>query len=352
MTIAQATHAARELLPSRAEIEQAAAVVYGAMAPTPQLCWPLLNQALGAQVWVKHENHAPTGAFKVRGGLVYMDKLARRQPQPAGVISATRGNHGQSVGLAAARFGIDATIVVPEGNSREKNAAMRALGVSLVEHGSEFQESREYAQRLAQERQLHMIPSYHRDLVAGVSTYWMELFNAQPDLDVVFVPVGQGSGMCGAVAARNALGLKTRVIGVVSAHALAYKLSFEQGAKIASPVSTQIADGVACRVPDEASLAVLRAEVDEVIAVTDDEVMDAMKLFFIATHNVAEGAGACALAAALQMGGKLRGRKIGVTLSGGNVDHDVFARVLARPSHVTDVLQAPAQAPSPQRRSA
>ncbi|WP_432241165.1 threonine dehydratase [Herbaspirillum robiniae] len=348
------TQTARELLPSLTDIEQAAKVVYGGMAPTPQLSWPLLNQALDAEVWVKHENHAPTGAFKVRGGMVYMDKLAREQPGLAGVISATRGNHGQSVGLAAARFGIPATIVVPEGNSREKNAAMRALGVSLVEHGSEFQESREHALHLSQERRLHMIPSYHRDLVAGVSTYWMELFKAQPALDVVLVPVGQGSGMCGAVAARNALGLKTRVIGVVSAHALAYKLSFEEDRKIESPVSTQIADGVACRVPDEQSLAVLRAEVDEVIAVTDDEVMDAMKMYFIATHNVAEGAGACALAAALQMRAQLRGRRIGLTLSGGNVDHDVFARVLMRDSAVAaGALQAPAQVlPLQQRRTA
>lgn len=346
------TQAARELLPTHAEIELAAQVVYGAMAPTPQLSWPLLNRALGAQVWVKHENHAPTGAFKVRGGMVYLDKLAREQAKLAGVISATRGNHGQSVGLAAARLGIAATIVVPQGNSREKNAAMRALGVSLVEHGSEFQESREHAQRLAREQNLHMIPSYHRDLVAGVSTYWMELFAAQPDLDLVLVPVGQGSGMCGAVAARNALGLKTRVIGVVSAHALAYKLSFEQGAAVESPVSTQIADGVACRVPDEASLAVLLAEVDEVVAVTDDEVMDAMKLYFIATHNVAEGAGACALAAARQLGARLHGRKVGLTLSGGNVDHDVFARVLARESEVIGVLEAAAAVAPPLRRTA
>ncbi|TWC64532.1 threonine dehydratase [Herbaspirillum sp. SJZ099] len=345
------THAANELLPSRAEIEQAAKVVYGAMAPTPQLSWPLLNQALGAQVWVKHENHAPTGAFKVRGGMVYLDKLVREQPQVRGVISATRGNHGQSVGLAASRFGLQATIVVPQGNSREKNAAMRALGVALVEHGSEFQESREHAQQLAREQQLHMIPSFHRDLVAGVSTYWMELMAAQPELDVVLVPIGQGSGMCGAVAARNALGCKTRVIGVVSAHALAYKLSFEQGIKVESPVSTRIADGVACRVPDEASLAVLRAEVDEVIAVTDDEVMDAMKMFFIATHNVAEGAGACALAAALQIRARLQGRKVGVTLSGGNVDHDVFARVLMREA-ATDVHAMAQVLPLRQRRTA
>lgn len=346
------TQAARELLPSRTEIEQAAKLVYGVMAPTPQLSWPLLNQALGTQLWVKHENHAPTGAFKVRGGLVYLDRLARGQPRVPGVISATRGNHGQSVGLAAARCGLPATIVVPQGNSREKNAAMRALGVNLVEHGGEFQEAREHAQKLAHEQQLHMIPSYHRDLVAGVSTYWMELFAAQPDLDLVLVPVGQGSGMCGAVAARNALGLKTRVIGVVSAHALAYKLSFEERRKIESPVSTAIADGVACRVPDEASLAVLLAEVDEVVAVTDDEVMDAMKLYFIATHNVAEGAGACALAAALQLRARLAGRKVGVPLSGGNVDHDVFARVLLRESAVTQALEAAQALPQRQRRTA
>ncbi|ONN63649.1 threonine dehydratase [Herbaspirillum sp. VT-16-41] len=339
----QATSAAHRLLPSLMEIEQAAGIVYAGMAPTAQLCWPLLNQALGAEVWVKHENHAPTGAFKVRGGMVYLHHLARQQPQLSGVISATRGNHGQSVGLSARRFGIPATIVVPEGNSREKNAAMRALGVDLIEHGREFQDSREHAQQLAQQQQLHMIPSFHRDLVAGVSTYWMELFAAQPELDLVLVPIGQGSGMCGAVAARNALGLKTRVIGVVSAHALAYKLSFEAGRKIEAPVSTCIADGVACRVPDQASLEVMLSEVDEVVAVTDDEVMDAMKLAFIATHNVAEGAGACALAAALQLRARLRGKKIGITLSGGNVDHDVFARVLARDSAVADALLAPAR---------
>lgn len=316
------------LLPNRAEIEQAAKTVYGGMTETPQFTWPLLNAALGTEVWVKHENHAPTGAFKVRGGMVYMEKLAREQPQVKGVISATRGNHGQSVGLAARRFGLQATIVVPEGNSREKNAAMRALGVSLLEHGQEFQESREHAMALSQSEGLHMIPSFHRDLVAGVSTYWMELFTAQPDLDVALVPIGQGSGMCGAVAARNALGLKTRIIGVVSAHALAYKLSFEQGCKLESPVSTKVADGVACRVPDDASLAVMQSQVDEVLAVTDDEVMDAIRLFFTATHNVAEGAGACSLAGAMQIRERLHGKKVGVTLSGANIDHDMFGRIL------------------------
>lgn len=315
-------------LPNKNELEHAAQIVYRAMPPTPQYSWPLLNDALGTEVWVKHENHTPTGAFKVRGGLVYIHELARRAPQINGVISATRGNHGQSVGFAVRRHGLKSTIVVPHGNSKEKNAAMRALGVNLVEYGKEFQDSREHAARLAREQCLHMIPSYHHDLVGGVASYWMELLAAQPDLDMIFVPIGQGSGICAAIAARNALGLSTRIIGVVSAHALAYKLSFEQGRKIESPVSAVIADGMACRVPDDASLDIIMRYADEILAVTDDEVEAAMRLYYIATHNVAEGAGAAPLAAALQMKHKLRGNKIGLPLCGGNVDHDQFARIL------------------------
>ncbi|HJV52167.1 MAG TPA: threonine dehydratase [Noviherbaspirillum sp.] len=319
-------------LPDRNALEAAAQIIYRAMPPTPQYAWPLLREALGTEVWVKHENHTPTGAFKVRGGLVYMHELARRAPQVKGVISATRGNHGQSVGFAVRRQGLQATIVVPHGNSKEKNAAMRALGVNLVEHGKEFQESREHAARLADEQQLHMIPSFHHDLVSGVASYWMEFLSAQPELDTIFVPIGQGSGICAAIAARNALGLGTRIIGVVSAHALAYKLSFDQKRKIESPVTAVIADGMACRVPDEESLAIIMKYADDVVAVTDDEVAAAMRLYYIATHNVAEGAGAAPLAAAMQMKDRLRGRKIGVPLCGGNVDHDQFARILAADS--------------------
>ncbi|WP_051516736.1 threonine dehydratase [Herbaspirillum sp. RV1423] len=320
-----------DLLPTHADIEQAAKAVYAAMPATPQYAWPLLNQALGMEAWVKHENHTPTGAFKIRGGLVYLQALAQRQPRVRGVIAATRGNHGQSVGFAARRYGIPATIVVPEGNSKEKNAAMRALGVDLVEYGKEFQDSREHAALLAQHEQLHMIPSFHRDLVSGVATYWMELLRAQPDLDVLFVPIGQGSGICAAAAARRALNVRTRIVGVVSAHALAYKLSFDSRSKIESPVTTVIADGMACRVPDDDALALILREVDEVVAVSDDEVAVAMKLYFIATHNVAEGAGASALAAAMQIRHRLDGQRIGLTLSGGNVDHDIFAQILGRP---------------------
>lgn len=318
----------RSSLPSLAELESAAGIVYRAMPPTPQYSWPLLNQALGCEAWIKHENHTPVGAFKVRGGLVYLERLRQRLPQVRGVISATRGNHGQSVGFAARRHGLVATIVVPQGNSREKNAAMRALGVELVEHGGDFQESREHALVLAGQRALHMIPSYHHDLVCGVASYWLELFAAQPDLDVVLVPIGQGSGICAAVAARNALGLRCRIIGVVSAHAPAYLLSFASGKSVAAPVTTVVADGLACRVPDAASLEIILRQVDEIVAVTDDEVMAAMKLLYVASHNAAEGAGAAALAAALQVKSKLRQRRIGLPLSGANVDSEQFARIL------------------------
>lgn len=315
-------------LPDTAELNAAAAIVYRSMAATPQYSWPLLNQALGCEAWVKHENHTPVGAFKLRGGLVYMERLKQRLPQTRGVISATRGNHGQSVGFAAARHGLGATIVVPTGNSREKNAAMRALGVELIEYGDDFQESREQAVLLAEERGLHMIPSFHRDLVCGVASYWTELLSAQPDLELLLVPIGQGSGICAAVAARNALGLRCRIVGVVSAHAPAYKLSFERKASVCAPVTTRVADGMACRVPDTESLDIILEYVDEILAVTDAEVAAAMKLLYVATHNVAEGAGAASLAAALQMKARLDRRKIGLVLSGANVDHQQFAQIL------------------------
>jgi threonine dehydratase len=299
------------------------------MPPTPQYCWPLLSARLGTETWVKHENHTPTGAFKVRGGLVFFDELASGGARPAGVISATRGNHGQSVGYAARKSNIPATIVVPHGNSREKNAAMRALGVELIEHGADFQESREHAARLAAGRKLHMIPAFHPHLVRGVSTYALELLNAVRDLAAVYVPIGQGSGICGMIAARDALGLKTEIVGVVSAHAPAYKLSFEAGTHVEHAVTTELADGMACRVPDDAALDIIGRGAARVLAVTDDEVAAAMRLYFSATHSVAEGAGAAPLAAALQERSRNRGRRIALVLSGGNVDRDMFARVLA-----------------------
>jgi threonine dehydratase len=317
-------------LPDAAALASAAEIVYRAMAPTPQYAWPLLSFRLGAEVWVKHENHTQTGAFKLRGGLVYFESLLRQMPDCPGVISATRGNHGQSVGFAARRAGIAATIVVPYGNSREKNAAMRSLGVELIEYGEDFQAAREHAAALADERGLHMIPSYHADLVRGVATYWQELFQAVPDLDVVFVPIGMGSGICAAVAARAALGVRTRIVGVVSTEAPAYALSYEAGRVVEAPTTTQLADGMACRSPDATALKIICSGVSEIVRVSDEEIANAMRIYFSDTHNAAEGAGAAALAAALQQQSQLRGQKIGLSLSGGNVDRDVFAAVLSR----------------------
>ena len=311
----------------RSSMENARRIVREAMPPTPQQRWPLLDQRLGAQAWVKHENHTAVGAFKLRGGLVYFDALREREPGSRAVISATRGNHGQSVGFAARRHGLHATIVVPHGNSVEKNAAMRALGVELIEHGADFQAAREHAAHLASEHGLHMVPSFHDDLVRGVATYWLEFFEAvQPD--VVFVPIGQGSGICACAAARAHTGAATRIVGVVSAHATAYRQSFREGRVIEAPVSTLLADGMACRVPDAQALTVIRREVDDVIAVTDEQVAQAMRALFADTHNVAEGAGAAALAGALLQREKWAGRCIGLPLTGGNVDSAMFAQVL------------------------
>ena len=314
---------------TRDDIDRAAQIVYRTFGPTPEFAWPLLAAELGAEVWVKHENFSPTGAFKVRGGLVYFHELAAGNSPPAGVITATRGNHGQSIGFAARRSGIAATIVVPHGNSREKNAAMRALGVELVEHGTDFQESREHAARLAAERGLHMIPAFHPHLVRGVATYSLELFSSVRGLDTVYVPIGQGSGISGMIAARDALDLQTEIVGVVSAHAPAYKRSFDQRKAVEHSVTTELADGMACRVPDAEALEIMWRGAARVLEVTDDEVAAAMRLYFSATHCVAEGAGAAPLAAALQERARNRGRKIAVVLSGSNVDRDMFARVLA-----------------------
>jgi threonine dehydratase len=313
---------------SRESIDEARRIVAAVMPPTPQQRWPLLDARVGAQIWVKHENHTAVGAFKLRGGLVYFEALRRRDPEARHVVSATRGNHGQSVGFAARRHGFDATIVVPHGNSSEKNAAMRALGVELVEHGDDFQAAREHAATLAREHRAHSVPSFHDDLVRGVASYWLEFFEAvQPD--VVFVPIGQGSGICACAAARAHSGAKTRIIGVVSAHATAYQQSFREGRPVEAPVTTQLADGMACRVPDAQALAVIRREVDDVVAVTDTQVADAMRALFADTHNVAEGAGAAGLAAALMQRERWAGRCVGVPLTGGNVDSAVFAQVLA-----------------------
>lgn len=316
-------------LPTLTDIEAAAQVVYRSFPPTPQYRWGLLSERLGTGCWLKHENHTPVGAFKIRGGLTYFDQLAQRGELPREVISATRGNHGQSIGWAAREHGVACTIVVPHGNSVEKNAAMRALGVQLVEHGSDFQESREHAMRLAAERGAHMVPSFHRDLLRGVSTYWWEFFKAVPQLDVVYVPIGQGSGACSAIAAKQALGHRARIVGVVSAHATTYADSIAAGRVVEAPVTTQLADGMACRVADAEALEILAPALDHIVQVTDDEVAQAMRAIFADTHNVTEGAGAAALAAALQEKETLSDLNVGLSLSGGNVDSAIFAKVLS-----------------------
>lgn len=317
------------MLPSLAQVESAAALVHRHFGPTPQYAWPLLAQHLGTEVWVKHENHTPVGAFKLRGGLTYVEAQRRRAPGCRALVAATRGNHGQSIALAARLAGLAVTIYVPHGNSVEKNAAMRALGAELVEHGDDFQSAREEAARRADASRAHFVPAFHGDLVRGVATLWLEFFREAPPLDVVFVPIGQGSGINACVAVRNALGLATRIVGVVSAHAPCYALSVAAGRIVEAPASTALADGLACRVPDAAPLEVIRAHVDDIAQVTDDEVAEAMRVLFRTTHNVAEGAGAAPLAAAMQQRERIAGKRVGLVLSGGNVDADLFARVLA-----------------------
>ena len=315
-------------LPTLSELDDAARIVYDAMPPTPQYAWPLLAARLGTTVWVKHENHTPTGAFKVRGGLVYFSKLVAAEPRCPGVVSATRGNHGQSICFAARRHGLAATIVVPRGNSREKNAAMRALGVELIEQGDDFQEAREFAGRLAAERGLHLVPAFHRNLVLGVASYGMELLRAVPDLDGVYVPIGQGSGVSSMIAARAALAHRAEIVGVVSDHAPAYALSFAARKAVSHEVTTVLADGLACRVPDEDALGLILAHVSRIVRVTDAEVAGAMRALFADTHNAAEGAGAAGFAAAMKERDALRGKRVGVIACGANVDSDMFARVL------------------------
>ena len=316
------------MLPSLADIESAAKIVYSDMPATPQYRWSLLCERLQLDVWLKHENHTPVGAFKLRGGLVYFSHLASSGNVPAGVIAATRGNHGQSVGFAARRYGIPATIIVPHGNSVEKNAAMKALGVELIVHGDDFQAAREYATVLAEERSLHMVPSFHPHLIAGVATYSLELLRAVPDIEVVYVPIGLGSGICGLLAARNALGLKTEVVGVVSSHANSYAQSFIAGRAIESPVTTKLADGMAVRTPEPEALEIICQQVERIVEVSDEEVAAAMRILFECTHNVCEGAGAAPLAAAIQQKSLLGKRKIAAVVTGGNVDRELFRAVL------------------------
>ncbi|BBK30265.1 threonine dehydratase [Stella humosa] len=319
-------------LPDLAALRQAAETVHAVFPATPQVHWPLLSARAGAEVWVKHENHTPVGAFKVRGGIVHMANLKRDNPGLVGVITATRGNHGQSIALAAAAVGLKATVVVPHGNSVEKNAAMRALGAELVEHGHDFQAAYEHAVASATGRGLHMVRSFQDDLVAGVGTYALELFAAVADIDTVYVPIGLGSGICGTIAARDALGLATKVVGVVAAGAPAYALSFKAGRAVSTNSADTMADGMACRVPVDEAVAIIAKGADRVVTVDDGEIAAAMRHYFTDTHNVAEGAGAAPLAALLQERQRMAGKRVALILSGGNVDRAVYAPILAAPT--------------------
>lgn len=306
------------------ELEDAADRVHAVFPGTHQYAWPLLAARLGTEVWVKHENHTPLGAFKVRGGIIHVEKLARDARAPSGLICATRGNHGQSLAFAGKRFGLPVTIVAPEGNSVEKNAAMEALGARLIEHGSDFDAARRHAMRLADEQGLYFAPSFHPDLVLGVATYALELFRAAPDLDVLYVPIGLGSGICGAIRARDVLGLKTEIIGVQSARAPAYARSLEAGHPVETNSADTMADGLAVRIPDPNALAIIRDGAARVVTVTDDEIAEAVRIYWTDTHNLSEGAGAAALEAVIQDKDTLQGRRVGVILSGGNIDLATF----------------------------
>jgi len=315
-------------LPTKTRVAEAMDLVHRVFPGTPQYAWPLLAERTGAEVWVKHENHTPIGAFKVRGGLVFMDDLTKHGPA-GGLITATRGNHGQSIALAARRYGLNATIVVPHGNSVEKNAAMRSFGADLVEHGEDFQESLEYCRDRAAADHLTMVPSFHPLLVAGVATYAMELFQEAGELDTIYVPIGLGSGICGVLTARAALGYKTEVVGVVNEAAAAYALSFEQGRPVSTNSANTMADGMACRVPNAEALEIILGHADRIVRVTDAEIKEAMRAYFTDTHQIAEGAGAASLAALMQERGTQAGKRVGVILSGGNVDRPLFQSVLA-----------------------
>jgi threonine dehydratase len=313
---------------TREEFEQAQAIVYETLQPTLQHNWPLLRDELGCEVWVKHENQTPTGAFKVRGGLLHM-RMRKGRGETNGVITASTGNHGQSIPFAAARENVPAVIVVPVNNSREKNAAMRALGAELIETGHDFDAARVEMERLARERNLDIVPSFHRELVMGVSTYAHELFNAAGELDTVYVPIGMGSGCCGVIAARDMLGLKTEVVGVVAERANAYALSYKAGKPIETNTVTTFAEGMAVRVPHRQAFDYIASGVSRIVEVSDDAIADAMRLLFHATHNIAEGAGAGALAGLMAERDAMAGRRTGVILTGGNIDTERYGLVLS-----------------------
>jgi threonine dehydratase len=315
-------------LPNKSDIESAASTVYQYMSSTPLYDWPLLRKRCGVNVFVKHENHTPTGAFKIRGGLTYMSWLRSRYPTSEGVIAATTGNHGQSVALAALKNGLSAVIIVPENNSNIKNKSMISFGAELITYGHDFQAAYEYALNTAEERNLSIVPSFSEYLISGVSTYGLEIFQAQPDLDSLYVPIGLGSGICGCIAAREAFGLKTKIIGVVAENAACYALSFNQKKPVSTNSANTIADGLACRIPDSDAVRIINKYVDRVVQVNENEIKGAMGYYFTDTHNIAEGAGAAPLAALIKERNRYQNKNVGVVLTGGNLDLKLYCEVL------------------------
>jgi threonine dehydratase len=314
---------------SLAELEAAAHLVHRTVPPTPQYAWPLLGKRTGCEVWVKHENHTPTCAFKVRGGIVYMENLKRSRARVTGVVSATRGNHGQSIAFSASRAGIPATIYVPHGNSTDQNAAMRAFGAAVVEFGRDFDEALAECHRVAHERDLHFIPPFNQDQVKGVATYALELFRAVADLDTVYVPIGMGSGICGLIGARDLLGLKTEIVGVVARNAPAMALSFAAGKPVPTNSAQTFADGMATRDPRQEAVTIIKRGAARVLQLSEDDIAEAVRSYFQDTHNVAEGAGAAPLAGLMQERARMAGKRVAVILSGGNIDTSVYRRLLA-----------------------
>ena len=310
------------------ELAGAAAIVGAVVPATPAYAWPLLAKRIGAEVVVKHENHTPIGSFKIRGGLVYVDGLLRNGAKPKGLVTATRGNHGQSIAFAAARHGIPAAIVVPQGNSREKNAAMEAFGGEVITAGKDFDESRPVAVQLQHERGYHYVPSFHRDLVKGVATYALELFTGRADLDVVYVPIGMGSGICGLITVRDLLGLRTEIVGVVAENAPAFALSFAAGRPVPTNTAATFADGMACRDPQAEALDIVMTGAARIVRVGEHDIAEAIRIYYATTHNLAEGAGAAPLAALLQEKHRYAGKRVALVLSGGNIDMPVFAQIL------------------------
>ena len=317
-------------LPSIQEIEAAAKIVYERLPRTPQLAWPAISERVGAEVWVKHENLQPIGAFKIRGGVYYMNQLAAKQARIEGVITATRGNHGQSIAMAASRLGVHAMVVVPHGNSRSKNDAMRSLGAELVEHGRDFDEAAQYARETAKAQRLMSVPSFHPLLVVGVATYAMEFFKGAPELDRVYVPIGMGSGICGMISARQALGLGTEIVGVVSSEANTYALSLKAGKPVTTNSADTLADGLAVRAAHPEALDVISRYASDIIEVNDDEIRAAIRHYYTDCHQVAEGAAAAPLAALMRERGAMQGKRLGLVFSGGNIDRELFSRIIAQ----------------------